>query len=226
MVRPRNIRAMGFEEAFTFSVQLGHVVDVTISVISNRPPRSNFRPIVALVEFSPSYTPATSSTPGYYSPGALQFSWCDCSSSVAIANSTTGVVTATSGARRVSLRYPRSADWFDWDLAGASIVATINNVCIGAPGPSTATSYIRGTVRMRFRVGAEVIAPSCPAIHLSGGTEVIRRWGAYSEAGLGVVGGNTEAEPEVVAYDIICWYTVVGLLTVLSFGMSLMIFLL
>lgn len=157
-----NSRPLGFEESFTFSITMGASVNVLVSTLANRPPRSNFRPIRAVISCQPPFVPGTTTVPGFYVPGAFQATFANGAGGT---STTTGVVNCGTALTRASVRYPRSADWWFYSVDPADVVLIIDSVCIGSAGTSTA--FLRGTCHIWFRLTQEIIASTCPSTHLT-----------------------------------------------------------
>lgn len=165
--RRRNY-TMGFEEAFTFSVQNGASTYVTIATLANRPPRSNFRPVWLEVEAC-GYVPSSSATePASFAPVGIQIgiAYGSVGSSVPNEISVSPIHTVTNVPRRVRVFNRRSEDWITFDQPANTNIAVITAVCTGSVGTDT-SAYLRGTARMRFAIQTEAVASACPTYHLS-----------------------------------------------------------
>lgn len=163
MRRPRRTNRSGrntIRENFTFSISPGSSSNILVATLGNRPPRSNFRPLSFTVSAATAYVPPTSTLPGYYVPAALQLLLLTPSGEFC---STSGQQSLGSNPRRLTVRYPRSADWYPYNNVGTDVVAVIDCVCLGTT-PSTAV--VRGTAQIRLSVSQEVVVPTCPTVHL------------------------------------------------------------
>ena len=155
---PKKARGL-FEEVFTFSISLGGTSNVLVSTLSNRPPRSSFRPIRAEIQFSGAYVPGSNDRSGYFAPAGLQMTF----------NNPAGEHVATSEpmlacaeTRRVQLRYPGSADYWSYDHTGSAVFATINAICVGLSGGTNAS--VRGICKLWCRCGPELTIATCPTL--------------------------------------------------------------
>lgn len=148
-----------YEENFTFSVELGATVSVTVATLGNRPPRSNFRPIRAVVTAATAYVPATQSHPGFYVPASLQFVYRAPGEGDYIGTSNLMVL----GANPVTItqRYPSTGAWWPYNNTPSESIMDISAVCMGRAGNSE-PAYIRGVVHLYVALQPEVIVSTCP----------------------------------------------------------------
>lgn len=154
-------RARGIIETFTFSVIQGNVTSVLVSTLTSRPPRSNFRPIWFEVEVC-GYQPGSSSTSGWLAPVGCQIGFRQESDGNYV--STSRLVLAGAAPKKVRVRYPRSSDWWPWNVTDSAILADISAVCVGPTVDSSTKGYLRGIGRLMLIVQEEECASSCPAI--------------------------------------------------------------
>lgn len=150
---------MMYEENFTFSVEMGSTTTVQVATLSNRPPRSNFRPIHAVITATAGYVPATSTHVGYHVPAALQciFRAPAEGDFIGASNLRTLGVNPT----RITLRYPATGGWWPYNNTPSDAVLDISAVCMGRAGNSE-SAYVRGTVQMFIALQPEVIVSTCP----------------------------------------------------------------
>lgn len=141
---------------------MGATTTVQVNTLTNRPSRSNFRPIIVIAEISAPYVPATDSRPGFYAPGGVQLDFHRPEGGEVQA--TSRLMALSDKPKVVKLRYPRSGDWFSYNSAPAAPVLDITSVCLGAAG---ATAYMRGTLRIIFSASPEVNASACPTLLVS-----------------------------------------------------------
>lgn len=155
---------MCFEEAFTFSVEAGHSITVLNSTLSNRPPRSNFRPLWLDVEVC-GFVPSTAAAePTSFEPIGCQIAIVYGSiGSTSNAVSVSPIKLVTNTPRRIRVRNRPQEDWITFDQPPSTQIASISAVCVGSPGTG-ATGYLRGVARMRFSIQSEVVVPSCPTL--------------------------------------------------------------
>lgn len=155
------------DEFLTFSVALGATQNITIANISTRPSRCNLRPLVLSVTAQTAYIPAlpNDSLGGYFAPSAISL--------LLTAGPNGGDTAATSrpqvlgcNPRTVTVRYPKSADWYPYDKSTSTVIARIEAVCLGNPGTNV-VGYIRGTLHLRYQFSYEILIASCPSTHLS-----------------------------------------------------------
>lgn len=155
---------MWYEEQFTFSVQVGYITSVEKSTLGGLPKNTNFRPMSMIIEATGAYVPGkmAGTTPivGFFAPAAVQAWFCENGAK----NATTRVLPVGPHPRKIHLKWPRSGDWFSYDINSDSKVAEIEAVCIGPVGDSSQQGYIRGTVRMKIQLSHELIAPACPTL--------------------------------------------------------------
>lgn len=147
------------DEFLTFSVSQGQTSTFTIGNISTMPARCNFRPLFACTEVTAAYIPGTAndSTPGYFSPAAIDLQLTNPSGDIV---STSRPTVLGANPRRVWARYPRSGDWFPYTSPPTTKLGTINAVCLGQPGYSN--GYIRGVIHIRYQFSYEVLIAVCP----------------------------------------------------------------
>lgn len=163
--RRRRTTARMYDEYFTFSLQVGLTAQVTVANLSQRPTRSVFRPIFMTVTASGGLVPSTASDsrPGFYAPAALQ---------LALRNPT-GERVAVSRPRMsgpipssLTVRYPRSGDWYPENNASTDVIADIDAICLGSNSlGQTSPSYITGLVHIRVLLGPELVGTSCPTLN-------------------------------------------------------------
>lgn len=157
--RRRGNRSRGIVETFTFSIINGNSADVLVSTLTSRPPRSNFRPIWLEVDVC-GYQPGTSAQAGFLAPVGCQLGFR--SESDGTYCSTSRLVLAGAASRKVRTYYPRSADWWPWNVVGSTVICSISAVCVG---PTSNTSgYLRGIGRLLLIVQEEQCISDCPAI--------------------------------------------------------------
>jgi len=161
----RNVRGgrNQYRENFTFSITPGFTSNVTVATLGNRPPRSNFRPISFSITATTAYVPPTTTLPGYYVPAALQILFMNPSGEYV---STSGQLALGTNPRRLSVRYPRSADWWPYNNIATDTVAVIDCVCLGTV-PQNAV--VRGTAQIRLAISQEIIVPTCPTLLTNAG---------------------------------------------------------
>lgn len=156
-----------YTEVFTFSVQAGNTTSVTVGTLANRPPRSNFRPLWMSAEVA-SFVPASSdgTVPATFTPIAFQMEFVAGSNAAGTGNasSTSRLILATTTPRRTRIRYPVSEDWYTFNQQANTLVANLTAVCIGRPGSSTSTAYVRGVITMRVLIQREVSGSQCPSV--------------------------------------------------------------
>lgn len=152
-------RGRGILEVFTFSLIQGNSTQVLKSTLTSLPPRSNFRPVWFEVEVC-GFEPGTSTLPGFAGPVGCQLNFYGYP--VASVCSTSRLVLAGASPRKVRTYYPRSADWFPYNLAETQVVAEISAVCVGKT--STNNGYLRGVGRLMLIVQEETCANACPSI--------------------------------------------------------------
>lgn len=167
--RRRNRRGgrsrMEYSESFSFSIEVGKSINITVANLANRPPRSNFRPISMTVSAITAYIPPNVdySHFGAFIPSAIQLNFGE-----TVPGSSSTFFSASTGPRvlgmtpsNVTLWYPRSEDWYSYQVNSATRIATIDTVCLGN---SSIAAYVRGICHFRVRIGPEVVEPTCPTL--------------------------------------------------------------
>lgn len=145
-----------YRENFTFSITPGATSNITVATLANRPPRSNFRPQSLTLTALTAYVPPSAATPGYFVPAALQILYLTPSGEYC---ATSGQQLLGTTPRRITVRYPRSSDWWPYNNSSTDVVATIDCVCLGT---TPTNAVVRGTAQMRITISQEVVAPVCP----------------------------------------------------------------
>lgn len=157
--RGRRGGGMHYVETIPVSVELGTTVDLTYSLLKNRPGSSNFR--VQYVHFvgTCGYEMSTVPKPGYFAPSCVQL---DILNSVS-----TGEIVASSGPvvmgvqpRNVKIHQPRSSDWLPYSQDGKESFCKISAVCLGKPGVDK--GFVRGIIHVLVRFGVELVSATCP----------------------------------------------------------------
>lgn len=148
-------------ENFTFSALQGNEVDITVGTLSSRPPRCNFRPLWFEVQVC-GYQPGSSSTSGWLAPVGCQLA---CRSEAdGVFCATSKLVMCASVPRKIRVYYPRSADWYPWNVTDSTIMFTIIAVCIGPTVDSNTKGYLRGVGRVACVYQEEYATSACPAL--------------------------------------------------------------
>lgn len=154
--RRRRLHATVIEN-FPFTVEAGTQSNITVRVLANRPPRSNFRmqwfEIQAVSYIPGSGDPTTS-------PVAVQITLNAENDGECVAVS--APVLLGPQPRRVRLRQPPSTDWNAYNLSEASILGSIRAICVGPPPTSSHAVYVRGLARCGLLCQEEVSAIACP----------------------------------------------------------------
>lgn len=146
---------------FTFSTIQGNVSTVPRSLLSSLPPSSNFRPLWFEVEVC-GYQPGSTSTSGWLAPVGCQIGFRSEADGTYTSNSRLMLAGATP--KRLRVYYPRSADWYPWNLASSTTIADITAVCVGPTVDSNTKGYLRGIGRIAFHVQEESVTAACPSI--------------------------------------------------------------
>lgn len=159
--RRRSRRARCIVETFTFSVLQGETSSVQVGTLTSRPPRSNFRPLWMEVEVC-GYQPGSASQPGWLAPVGCQIGFRQESNGNYV--STSRLLLATSTPKKLRTRYPRSADWWPYNITPSMTIADIHAVCVGPTGPAGTIGYLRGIGRLGLIVQEEMCVTGCPSL--------------------------------------------------------------
>lgn len=150
-------------EIFRFDVQAGADLPITPSKLSLAANRC-WRPVTLKVEAIGGYvqTPDNAlDVPGGVVPVAIQLDFCDPSTHYV---ATSGVKVIGANPRTVTIRYPRSGDWFEPDVAVNQKIAVISGICLGAVNNAgSQTARVRGVAHVTVHYGNEASPNSCPA---------------------------------------------------------------
>lgn len=164
MLRRRSRRPIhSYVEVIPFSLTVGTTTSILVSTLMSLPHRHNFRPISIRVVCVGGFVPtnASSSRAGFYAPAGISVSLND--PRQIVANSLP--VLLGPNPVQAHVRYPKSADWFAWNVAGNTVIAQLTGDCLGQPsslGHDTA-AFIRGYVYLSIQYGPELIDSTCPA---------------------------------------------------------------
>lgn len=150
-------------EVFRFDVQAGADLMVTPKMLSIAQNRC-WRPMSFSIEALGGYVQIGANggdVPGAIVPVAVQLDLCDPSTHY-VASSGVRVIGAVP--RRVTIRYPRSGDWYEPTFAANGKIAVISGICLGAVNNSgSQQARIRGVATFVVRYGREAVSNQCPA---------------------------------------------------------------
>lgn len=164
---------------FTFSLLQGNEMDVKVANISSRPPRCNFRPLWLEVQVC-GYQPGSSSTSGWLAPVGCQLA---CRSEAdGVYCATSKLIACAAVPRKIRVYYPRSADWYPWNISDGTTLFTIIAICIGPTVDSNTKGYLRGVGRVAMIYQEEYATAGCPA--LGDIVEEHRTWAEICDAEL------------------------------------------
>lgn len=156
-------------EQMTFSVLSGNSTIVSVKTLSARPANCNFRPVsvsIQAVTFCPGkHDGHPEAEPGFSNPIACQLHFFDPNGTI---NANTATHLMGPNPRRVSLRYPRSSDWYPSSIVDTQSLCQISAVCIGKASDEN-VGLLRGVLTLVMAYQVESIPTACPALkHLDG----------------------------------------------------------
>lgn len=139
-----------FNQHYVFNIRPGNFVQVKVSDLTNRPPLSNFKPInmklqVVSQSSSSPYPPAVQAL--FLSPLGL---YCATSELVLLGSTT----------RVVHLRYPRTEDWYSYNVSSDKPVIRIDAACTYA----VMTNIVGCILTVSFAVQTDVAPTTCPVV--------------------------------------------------------------
>lgn len=153
------------DEYLTFACNLGSTQKFTIANISTRPKSTNFRPIFACLECTMpvSLAMANGDFAPSLIPGGVDIQLFDPSGKT-VATSRPRTLSALTS--RVFVRYPRSGDWFAYDVSAAVPLGQFSALCFGTTGATTIGQSLRGLLHIRYAFSFEILTAVCSYQHL------------------------------------------------------------
>lgn len=150
-----------FCEIITFSVQIGLSTTVTISKCNSWPANRSVRPVRVRVQVSPGYVPIVANGDSVSGPvpTAVQVRFYGPSGNINAESMPVAIGNANP--RNVSLRYPRTEDWFPYSADKNTKLLILSAICLGAIGGDR-DGFVRGIVFLECEFSHEVLSTSCP----------------------------------------------------------------
>lgn len=147
--RPRRRNVGGIIETMISDIKIGESVAMTYRHLSNVPMHTLWRPVSLTVQATGSFT-------------GIQIILCDPSGHYAASSPVTLLSSVT---RRVTVGYPRSADWYQpLDVEKPAQIAILNAICTSK---NASTGVIPVVATMRVRVRNEIVKVTCPVTFTS-----------------------------------------------------------